>query len=113
MTSIRPSVLAILAITFWITTTAAIAEEVDNPQFSAWSSFNVGTRVTLESKMNDGMTMSSVRTLKEKADDHVLIEVITTLEKSGKREPSRPIPVTIKTKVDQAKVKELEHEKVE
>ena len=111
MTTRRPLLVAGHIVLFSLT--AARAEEIDNPQFSAWSSFNVGTRVTLESKMNDGMTMTSVRTLKQKAADHVVIEVLTTLEKGGKKEPTRPIPVTVKAKVDKAEAKELEHEKIQ
>src|SRR5258707_15091988 len=110
MMPIRSLFIAALSIAFSVT--AASAEEIDNPLFSAWAKYGVGTRVTLESKMADGMTMSSVRILKEKADDHVLIEVTATLEKGGKKEPSRPVPVTIPAKVDKTKVQELEKEKL-
>jgi hypothetical protein len=104
--------LFIAACSIALSVTAARAEEIDNPLFSAWSKYGVGTRVTLESKTADGMTMSSVRILKEKADDHVLIEVTATLEKGGKKEGTRPVPVTIPAKADKAKVQELEKEKL-
>jgi hypothetical protein len=91
---------------------AAFAGDVDNPQFSAWSKYKVGSRVVLESKMDGGMTMESTRTLKEKAADHVVVVCETVLEMGGHQEPSRPIEQKVMAKLDDGKVKEIGHEQV-
>jgi hypothetical protein len=108
--SVRALGFAAVAVVFW--TSAARAEQVENPQFTAWAKYGVGSAVTLESKMDGGMTMTSTRTLKEKAEDHVVLEVVTVMAMGGKKEPSRPVAQTVQAKLDAKDVKELGKEKV-
>jgi hypothetical protein len=73
------------------------AEQMDNPAFAAWSKFAIGSSETLTAELQGAnpqaakMTMEMVRKLVEKADDHITIEVTSTINVAGQKKemPSR------------------------
>jgi hypothetical protein len=79
----------------------AHAEQVDNPQYQAWSRYKAGTTVT--SKMEIGaqgfnMTQDVTQTLKEITADKAVVEVAMTTNMGGMSRPmsqTREIPAKV------------------
>lgn len=91
-------------------------EQVSNPQFTSWTKFGVGSTVTLAGTVDAGqvkVSLSTKRTLKEKADDHIVVEIVATTEIMGESHASQPKSRTIPAKVESKDLKEIGSEKVE
>jgi hypothetical protein len=64
----------------------ADGEMVDNPEFTSWAKFKVGTAVTYSRQMSmggDQRTMDTTSTLTEVTPDHVTLENKTTMSVNG------------------------------
>jgi hypothetical protein len=95
------------------------ADQVDNPQYQAWSKFAVGSSQTLAGEMggNDAntpkMTMESTRKLVEKTDDHVVLEVTATVSIMGQQHTAPARKVTVPAKAEQQDLKSIGSEDVQ
>lgn len=108
--------LVLVVLSLSLIVSSSPADEIDNPQFNSWNKFGVGSSAVLEGKIDVGpttMTMTTTRTLKEKADDHVVIEITAASEMMGRGRSSPPISRTINKTTDKKDVTELGNEKVE
>jgi hypothetical protein len=109
----RFAMLIALALAF--SATAALADQVDNPRYDAWTKYNVGSSETLQGDVNyNGMTMTFVATytLSEKADDHVTVDLTTSMQMFGQQHQQSQTQ-TIPAKTDAANVQQLPDEKVD
>ena len=110
-------VFAIASLVLLVAQSARAADEpVDNPRFQRWAKFNIGSSATFAGEMGQGNfkgEMESVYKLAEKADDHVVVEITTTMTMSGNKQTMPPQKVTINAKSPKADVKELGQEDVE
>jgi hypothetical protein len=71
---------------------AADAPPADNPQFTAWSKFDVGATSTLAATIQAGpqkITSETTQKLAEKSTDQVVLDVSAVMQIAGQ---SRPIP---------------------
>jgi hypothetical protein len=94
----------------------AAAEEVDNPRYANWAKFAVGSSATYAGEVAAAGfkgTMESVYKLAEKTDDHVVVEITSTMTMAGNKQALPAQKVTIKSKTPKADVKELGKEDVE
>lgn len=82
-------------------------EQVDNPQFKAWSSYGVGSSATMSVEMQ-GMPVkvTFLQKLVEKAADHVVIEVSSITEINGAQHASPPTKRTINSKTNKTNLDE-------
>jgi hypothetical protein len=94
-------------------------EQMDNPAFTAWSKFAVGSSETLSAELQGPnpqapkMTMEMVRKLVEKADDHVTIEVTTTIDAAGQKKELPARNQNVPAKMEKKDVKSSGTEDVE
>lgn len=94
----------------------AAADEVENPAYTAWSKFPVGSSQTLASTMQAGgmnVVVDTVSKLAEKTDTQVVIEITATMEFGGQRRQMPAQRQTIPAKSKKEDVKPLPDEKVE
>jgi len=114
--SIAVTVASLLVLVFVAQSARAADEPVDNPRFQRWAKFNVGSSATFTGEMGQGNfkgEMESVYKLAEKADDHVVVEITTTMTMAGNKQTMPLQKVTINAKAPKADVKELGKEDVE
>ncbi len=92
------------------------ADQVDNPQYSAWAKYAVNSSQTLEGTMQAGsmkITQTMVRKLTEKADDHLTVEMTVTMQMMGQEHATPPLKITVPAKTDPKSATSLANEKVE
>ncbi|MGA3066487.1 MAG: hypothetical protein ABSF29_06525 [Tepidisphaeraceae bacterium] len=92
----------------------ASADQVDNPRFAAWNKFAVGSSETLDGSVsNSGFQMDfEVQfSLADKADDHLDLNVTSTVSVMG-QEHSSTHQETVAAKMDAKNVQELPDESV-
>ncbi len=116
-TSLAAIVLSLLLITPPFA--RAEGEQMDNPAFAAWSRFNIGSSETLTAELQGPnadapkMTMEMTRKLIEKTDDHVTIEVTTTMDIGGQKRTMPPRNQNVPAKMEKKDVKSSGSEDVE
>jgi len=99
-----------------VAASSARAEEVDNPRYARWAKFAVDSSATYTGEVAAAGfkgTMESVYKLAEKTDDHVTIEMTSTMTMAGSTQTMPVQKVTIKSKAEKADVKELGEEDIE
>jgi hypothetical protein len=110
------SVIAALAtVLFAGVLVASAAEQIDNPQYKAWSSYGVGSSQTLSGEISGGganMKMEAVHTLVEKSDTQLVVEVSGTMDVAGQKHALPTHKQVIAAKVDPADVQKIGTEQV-
>ncbi len=88
---------------------------VENPQFKACATFNVGSGQVMEVAMGEGdhaMKMSTKQTLVEKGDEELTVEVVATMEMGGQTRTMPAQKQKVPAKAPDQGIKELGHESV-
>lgn len=91
------------------------AEQVDNPIYKVWMKFNVGSSATLTGQFSaDGMQMTSetTRKLTEKADDHVTLEVSTSMTMMGQQHQAPTRQMKVPAKINKPDIEQVGTEDV-
>jgi hypothetical protein len=115
----RSFLVVVAAMPVFFVTAMARAEDMDNPAYAAWSKFNIGSSETLAADMQGAnpqapkMTMEMVRKLVEKADDHITVEVTTTIDVAGQKKEMPPRQQKVPAKIEKKDVKSSGTEDVE
>lgn len=91
-------------------------QQVDNPAYSAWSSYGIGSSETLDAKVNANgheMNIQTTRKLVEKTDDYVKIEINSTMTMVGQNHDLPTQTMTVPAKMEKKDVKALGTEDVQ
>jgi hypothetical protein len=96
--------------------TLARAEEMDNPQFLAWTKFDVGSSETLEATVagpnGREMKVQSTNKLLDKAADHVTIEIVASMNVMGQTRTMPPQKQTVRSRIEKKDYKQIGTEEV-
>lgn len=95
--------------------TTAPVELTDNPQFTAWKDFAVGSSQTMESTMTSGektMTMTTTQELTGKTADVVTIKISAEMEMAGEKQSLKPHVQEVPAKAPQQKMTEIGREQI-
>jgi hypothetical protein len=93
----------------------AKADQIDNPRFTAWARFGVGSSETIDATVNNGgfqMEIELQFTLADKADDHVDLNVTSSVVVMGQPH-SNTHQETVPAKIDSGNVQQLPNESVD
>lgn len=99
----RSVIFAVAVVGMFCFASICRAQQYDNPKFAAWSKFNIGSSQTLESVTGDGnkqVTTDQTRTLTEKTDDYLVVEMKSTMIMAGQSMEGAPHTEKIPAKLD-------------
>jgi hypothetical protein len=89
---------------------------VDNPAYKMWMNSNVGSSVSMDMQVNaaggPAMKMQTTRKLTEKTDDHVTLEITSTVTVMGQTHTTPPKDFPIKSKCEKQDVHQTSTEDV-
>jgi hypothetical protein len=84
-------------------------EQGDNPQYTAWANFKVGSTCTLVGKAQAGpveLEIKTKSTLSEVSKDHVTLDTTRSTVLSGEKRPTETIKQTIPAKIEKRDLKD-------
>lgn len=92
------------------------AQQADNPDYTAWAGFKVGSNRTLSGMVRAGplrIEVQTTYTLREVTADHVVVESRTTTDFGQGQRVGKPVRETEDAKVEAQEVKDLGEENVQ
>ena len=94
---------------------AAEQETVENPAYKVWTKFGIGSSQTSTGEMQAGpnkLTTETKRTLAEKADDHITLDIASSVDVLGQHHDEPAHQVKIPAKAEKKDVQDLGTEDV-